>query len=628
MKKIGYIILGIILICGTAFLISFKNPYQELFENTSTESLVNELLLEQTNINNKLTKISKNNTYTFENAYVELNPYQISPLSAIIIFQTEKESEIKVYLNDEYLTTTTNEKTHIIPIYGLYENTENHIKLIKDTEEKEYILKTEKSNLETFNILERSNQLNNEELYFQSASYKSGLSAYDSFGNLRFYLTQMFRMDVEWLENGHFIVGIPDGQFAENFYGFVEMDYLGKIYNYYTLEHGFSFESQILKNGNYLTAGGSTPVYIKEQVVTEIDPSNGETINTVNFYDIFKNIDKDFPDKYLGQAAIRNGFYYNEDTDEMIVSFRGIDTVFSINYKSKTLNWIFSNNELFQKEVWKDYLITSTDGYYPLGQHSPFITKEGYIGFFNNGYERFHGFEVGGKDLVSNYQNNYSRAELYEIKNNTSTRIWSYEENKKYFSHQYGSFRILENGNKLIDFGWTLKEEYRNNPTATLSNSEKNIDNTYAYIVELDEEDNVLLRATCEEGKFRVFKHSLYTETTPNPSLLTLNIYNTIPKEELTKTSIAKKELQESPEWIYDIALTNHTFTTNYNIQENDELILYFINHKGKVFQMDYKKKENSTTKRIFSLDLDKGDYLLYIKLNDKLYKTNKKIQI
>ena len=36
-------------------------------------------------------------------------------------------------------------------------------------------------------------------------------------------------------------LGTAQGQFAENFVGFAEMDYLGKIYNYYTFIVLFSF---------------------------------------------------------------------------------------------------------------------------------------------------------------------------------------------------------------------------------------------------------------------------------------------------------------------------------------------------------------------------------------------------
>ena len=94
------------------------------------------------------------------------------------------------------------------------------------------------------------------------------------------------------------------------------------------------------------------------------------------------------------------------DLKELVLSFRGWDTVLSVNYETKKLNWIFTDpsNELFKSKVWNKYKVKLVSGRYPLGEHSTKITKEGYIAFFNNGYNRLHGFENGGNDnLFSKY---------------------------------------------------------------------------------------------------------------------------------------------------------------------------------------------------------------------------------
>ena len=89
-------------------------------------------------------------------------------------------------------------------------------------------------------------------------------------------------MDVEWLDNGHFLIGTSQGQFAENFVSFVEMDYLGKIYNYYVPSNGYSFEFQSLSDGLFMLAGGKKPVYLEEQVIYTVNPSDGSTVNLIN----------------------------------------------------------------------------------------------------------------------------------------------------------------------------------------------------------------------------------------------------------------------------------------------------------------------------------------------------------
>ena len=454
-------IIGILIISGILCIYCYFQT--ETVTNYSTgerKSATLEMVNDQVAINNKLSKIANNKRYTFDEPYIEVNPYKISPLSGIIIFTTNESVSVDVYVNDVFVTKMEETKTHIVPIYGLYEDTENSVKLVINGEERIYKLQTEKSDLEyPLEVETKSLTLNNEELYFTVASYKTYLTAWDIDGHLRFYLTVDNRMDVEWLSNGHFLIGTSEGQFAENFCSFVEMDYLGKIYNYYTPENGYSFEFQLLSNGNYMLAGGDKPVYVTEQIVYEMDPKSGEKVSEVNIAEVIKNIDPNFDVNYLGQKAIRNAFYYNEVTDELLLSFRGWDAVISLNYKDKRLNWVFTDptNELFANEVWREYLVELSSGRYPMGQHSVILTSDGNVGIFNNGYNRLHGFENGGNDLVSYYKTNYSSAEVYSIQDKKARLIFSYDGGRKYFSHQYGSIRELGNGNYLIDFGYNLK---------------------------------------------------------------------------------------------------------------------------------------------------------------------------
>lgn len=587
------------------------------------------LVTNQESINKRLEKTANDTRYTFDKAYVELNPYGISPLSAIIIYTSKNDESVDVYINGKLSTKMSSSKKHIIPIYGLYEDMENKVKLVANNKEVEYTIKTEPSNIDyPLEVLEKSEKINNEDIYFTVASYATWLTGWDTDGRLRFYLTEDMRMDVEWLDNGHFIIGTSQGQFAENFLSFVEMDYLGKIYNFYTMKNGFSFESQILSNGNIMSAGGVTPVYVKEQLIYEMDPKTGKVVSDINLAQIFKSIDPNFDDTYLGQKAIRNGFYLNEKNNEMIVSFRGIDTVFCVDYKEKKLKWIFTNpnNKAFKSEVWDQYRIKSKKDNYPWGQHSPKITSDGYIAFFNNGYERINGFEAGGPDEVSYYKNNYSRAEIYEIKDMEAKLVWSYDADKKLFSHQYGSIDIYEDNSKLVNFGYVLDDDYRASKSATLSTSEKNPDHIHSLIIEFDKKDNVIFKAKCEEGKYRAFKHSLYNETTPNMEVGKLNIFNSLEADKLEEKTTKEINLDDTVEWINSCDFTKNTFKTDFDIKESDEVKLYFVNKGGKINILTYKKKDNSQINRIFNVELN-GQYALYIDINGTIYNAKKTIQ-
>ena len=631
MKKKLLIIVPVILLLVISGSLSIYYFYQtERVDNYLTGEKSSFLLSQvndQISINTRLEKISNQKKYTFDDPYVELNPYKISPLSAIIIFNTNKEEEISVTINERLVTTMEATKKHVIPIYGLKEDFDNVIKIVSKDNEKIINIKTDKSNIEYPLVVEKKSELlNDEELYFTVASYKTYLTGWDCEGNLRFYLTVDNRMDVEWLDNGHFLIGTSQGQFAENFAAFVEMDYLGKIYNYYVPSNGYSFEFQVLNNGNYMLAGGNKPVYIGEQVIYEVNPADGKTENLINLSSIIKEIDPEFDSQYLGQKAIRNSFYYNEKGDELVVSFRGWDAILSFSFKEKKLNWIFTNlnNELFKNDIWKNYLVKSKNGLYPGGQHSVFITSDGNIGMFNNGYDRLHGFENGGNDLVSYYRDNYSSADIYKINNMSANLVWKYDASKSLFSHQYGSFRELSNGNYLIDFGYNLKDEYRLSDEGSLSQAEANPDNIFSKIIEVDKNKNIIFSATCEEGKYRAFKHDMYSDVTKNLSINSLNIFNTLEEDKTDESSYQEISLDDASEWIYSTQLTFNTFTTNYEINENDNIDLYFVNKTGKIYILNYKDKDNNQKNRIFNIKLPTGEYALYINLNNKIYKTNK----
>lgn len=621
MNKLSKIIVTIVIIFVFVLgliKISNSNKLLEKYFDKDSISIITDIVNNQQDINKKLGLVLEDNNYTINNPYIELNPYKISPLSAIIIFNTNSEKEVELIINNKSVTKMESTKKHVIPVYGLKENYNNKVELKIDDQKYEYFIETKKSNNRFPLKIKKSYET--DDIYFTVASYETYLTGWDYEGNLRFYLTTDNRMDVEWLNNNHFLIGVSDGQFAENFIGFVEMDYLGKIYNYYTPENGYSFETQVLSNGNVMSAGGSTPVYIKEQVIFEMDPTTGKKVSEINFSDVFKSIDPEFDEKYLGQKAIRNGFYYNEDKKELIVSFRGWNTVFSVNYDTKELNYIFTNpdNELFKSSVWDKYKVSLESGRYPEGQHSPKITNEGYIAFFNNGYDRYNGFEAGGEDKVSYYKSNYSSGEIYKIDNKKAYLVWSFDNKKKLFSHQYGSISVDSNNSKLVNFGYVLKDDYRKNKEATLSNAEASQDNIYSRIFEIDKKDKIVFDATSEEGKYRAFKHKLYSEKTKNTDVSKLNIFNTIPDTKLETKNYRNLKIDNSSEWMYTAQMTNNTFTTNFKLEDGDNIDLYLMNEKGKVYIFNYNNN------KIFNLNLPKGKYALFINLNNTIYNTNK----
>lgn len=623
MKKIILIFLFVLILCICLF-----NGYGKRFFNDDMDVFysINNILIDQEDINLEIKEFVDSNKYTIENPKVIVNPYRISPLTALVIFNTDKEVIIDVNINDEYVFKTEKSSEHIIPIYGLYEDNTNLINLsIDDKIVKKIEIITDKAvNVNSFDVIS-SKYVDSTDLYFMTSPVGTSASAYDVAGNLKWYFTEKFTMDFEWLDNGHFLVGISDGDVADRKIGFVEIDYLGKIYNYYVLENGYEFEFQLLNNGNYMLCGGDRAIYYDKAWIYEIDKTNGEVVSYVDLYDIFKGIDSDFDDSLLNFRIIRNAFYYNEDTGELLVSLRGLNSIVSIDYKTKKINYIFAPDGIYS-EKFDEYMVTLESGRFPLGQHSVFMTKDGYVGFINNGYDRFNGFEVGGIDTVSNYSNSYSSAEIYEIKNKIATLVWNFDANKKYFTHQYGSFNMYGN-NKLVNFGWTLHDEYRKRNDATLSESEKNTDNTYARIYEINEDDEIIFEGIIEDGKYRVFKHSIYENEINNFDYSLAKFYNTmsLSKKEVIFTRNIKDELNNAYTFDNNIKISKYSIETDFVFDKYDQVDLLLVGKNNFSYKFNY-KEELGNVKKNLNMQLGKGDYALYLVVNGVYFNTNVKV--
>lgn len=566
---------------------------------------------------------------TFKRACTKLNPYGISPLSAIIKFDTEKDEEVKVFINDVYFTTMEKTKNHIIPIYGLYEDTVNYVRLVMGTQDVTYSFKTAKSPI-NYPLMITKNETKNtaNDLIFMEGSFYTGLTGWDYQGNLRFYLTEMFKMDVEWLDNGHFIVGVDigndlDGYKANDRYvGFVEMDYLGKIYNYYIVKNGFDFESQILSNGHYLIGGGNRAIYFTNQIVYELDPKTNKVVSSIDLTQIIRDIDPHFDTTKSGQGMGKNGFWYDEKTSELVVSMRQLNALVSFNYKSGKINWIITtkNNKFFSNAVWKKYIISAD--FEPLGQHSPQILGNGLYAFYNNNYDR-----IDPPKEVLSQKDNSSEAVIFKVEGNKATTVWN--SNKlhfKYFTQKFGYFRVDTKTNyKYIDFGWNLHENHFEEGNV-FQNYEGDVAATYAAYIELNDKDEVIFRATCEEGKYRIFKHKLYNSLTKNINLKELKIFNNMTMDLYEPLVVNSNSINDAMEWINYFEFTENTFYTDYeldNISKLDLVFINFDNEKNAFIYNYYDKSKSSVTNKTFNLKLPKGVYKFYIVVDGKYYYTD-----
>lgn len=237
---IAVFLLFAIAIIYTIYYINFKQIDTSLYFSEYNQEIKNELkdqLELQDKMDSKIKDIMEHGDYTLDEPCILTNPYSISPLSALIIFNTKTETGIKVSINNEETTTVGVSKQHLIPIYGLYANSHNSIKLTTDTNEtKEITISTEplNDNIKSFNV---KNNLEGKTHLFMLGSLDQNypsLRGFDYNNNLVFYLkfgtiskVNFFTEHLQIAYNSNYKISANDQSIK------LELDYLGRIYGIY-----------------------------------------------------------------------------------------------------------------------------------------------------------------------------------------------------------------------------------------------------------------------------------------------------------------------------------------------------------------------------------------------------------
>lgn len=218
--------------------------------------------------------------YTMEDANIILNPYNISPLTALILFETKTPEEITIEVSgkDELTTITNTFKSttkHYIPVYGLYPDTENIITLKSSTKTATYKIKT---NPLPKDLVPKTIVNDTENLTFITDN--NYLYALDKNNDIRWYLNEKYQYNMLKLENGNYL--LPTSTKNTNGYpiGLMEIDLLGKIYKQYNIENGYY--------GNVIEE--ETSYYILSKNLLEVDKQTGYLLNKIELKDHYKDL--------------------------------------------------------------------------------------------------------------------------------------------------------------------------------------------------------------------------------------------------------------------------------------------------------------------------------------------------
>lgn len=434
--------------------------------------------------------------YTPESPYIIIDPYEMNPLSALVMFETEKPCDVQVTIagDDAYATYTYVKEagsTHLeVPVIGLYAGRDNKVTLTmlyQDgmSQTTQHIIATEPL---PFDMQEYELEVSKPEkmepgisLFIACFNHSYNVLL-DHNAQIRGYLSNpdmAHGTSMILLKNGNMMAtGDEYKQVPYNMTSLFEFNWLGKIFTEYEIPNAVHHDISELPNGDILAVSNNANMFqtgTREDVVIIIDR---ETANVIKEYDFRNIIDETRNPYHHFHPDIKNilnidwmhtnAAVYRQDNNSIIVSSPTQSMLININADTSEINWILGPHEGYEgsSEFLKQYLLTPVgeDFEWQWTQHHPMVLPDMDenpdtidILLFDNGQSKSF-----TKENSVAPENNYSRGVQFRIdeKAKTVEQIWQY--GKERGSDCYATFLgdadyLYETGNRIMAFGGQLR---------------------------------------------------------------------------------------------------------------------------------------------------------------------------
>ena len=631
------IILLVIVACVLSILIYERIDMVKPVEETE------DMLVHQENLEKEFTTTEEN---TIDNPKIIVNPYEISPLTALILFETRDLTAPTVTIVGEDESTTftktfTPNKKHVLPIYGLYPDRNNEVIITLNGEDYTFHIQTDPlpDDFALPTDVTANKEELDQELYFVTPSSQGYTAAYDINGDVRWYLTENMIWDVQRLRNGNIMLS-SNRLINPPYYttGLVEMDLTGKIYYEYVLPGGYHHDVYELENGNLLVASNDFDSGTVEDYIVEIERDTGNIVKRVDLKEILpmdegKNLMATDYDWFHN-----NSVWYDSNTNSITLSGRHQDAVVNIDYNSLEINWIVGSHDGWSEEYQKYFLDPIGDDFeWQWAQHAAMILPNGDLFIFDNGNNRSKTEEDSVKA-----SDNYSRGVIYHINtiDKTIEQVWEYGKDRgsEFYSPYISDVDYLEEDHYLIHSGGinTVDGEPGNEPAGL-----ENVDSMNSITTEV-KNDEVIFEMNLPTNLYRAEKMDLYSNSVFKLGAGSrLGNMGETEQDGTTKSVLFAKGINDEYKK-HDIQITKETdrlvVTGTFQRGDEVEIILDSIFDK-KAYQLVVSKHpytamcvdvfteeetENgiSVTKYINSENIS-GKKYIYIKINGTIYDTN-----
>jgi len=624
MKKIiiGIIVVFIILLGVVLAVFNSKDEVQRI-------SAYDDIYAIQQEVDKEIKQYIEDKEYTIDNPKVILNPYKLSPLTALVIFQTEQEQSVEVKVNNNYVTNVEGATKHVIPVYGMFADYENVIDLtLNDGTKKQLTIKTDKYEGDEIKLVKTSKSVE-DDLYLLSPNFVNNCII-DGKGNVVWYLNNGYAGDIEYLDNGHFYISDPNqglNGVKINYSSFLEMDYLGKIYKQWVTEYGLHHELVPLSNNKMLVLGASDDSDFFDAYICIVDLETGKTLKYLDLYELLHNIDAELVES-LGTDfdLVNNSVDYKEETGEMLISLRGVNSLMKLDFNTGKIKWIFGDPEFWGDKFSKYMLKRKGDIRTLGGQHSAFYTPDGLIAVHNNDIDQF---DLESSNL-SYYLDRYTSCDFYKVneKKMTIEKVWQYTADKDLFSNVGGHIDLLKNGNKLITYGWAMTEDAYENPSEI-----QYTDPVYknGIVREIDKNNKVVFEARMPGLIYRSYKiNSLYDSKISNFEVQEFERINgTELNGQVVDIKSISNDLKNAKKYSNKIEINTNRFYINEVLEINDSVDVIFKGENNLAYIYSYKESGKEEPKSFNSgfaskkINVPEGNYEVYLKINDTYYDSN-----
>ena len=523
------------------------SPGSQTLADILAESLA--LVEAQKTVDAELLKELSGGGYTLEDPLVVVDPYDRSPLTALVLYRTAVPTRTTLHVSgkDELssleFTFDAYSTDHVVPVYGLYADQANEVVLSAVDEKgattsKTLSIRTSPVTPVLADILVQTD-LTDADRYQPGFNFTYGFNgmkaAYDVHGDYRWYLKDPYNFPTCYDFKGHFLVS--KGSTLQGDVLLYEIDPLGRIYRLLQSPYGLHHAVEPV-SGDRLLLTGSLGETV-EDLVYELDASTGAVVNRIDLKTILQ---RSRPG--LGQIGSPDWFHLNAiapvpGSGDILISGRVQSAVVRLAWPTGTIDWILTPPQGWSM-MFRKYLLdpVGTGFEWSHNQHAPEILpdQDGNpdtldILLFDNGNERF----ALDAELQRRIRNNeiapperYSRLVQYRIdeKNRTIEQIWSYgkEEGESLYADARGNVNLLANGTILGYF-------------ATGSESVE----YHAITIEVDREDGVVWQAMAASRdadgmleEYRTTRMEIYN-ITANELQIGTPVLDLIPQEVLDR---------------------------------------------------------------------------------------------